>query len=78
MPLYPFVCDECHTEFEQLVVRSVTNVIAECPSCGSEKTTKRFGVPAKIPVSSGVSEGNGMCGVGPPCGAVGCRRISPT
>jgi putative FmdB family regulatory protein len=51
MPLYPFACEACGAEFEELVTRISAEVVAECPSCGS---------------------------VGPPCGATGCRRISPT
>ena len=77
MPLYPFVCQECEAEFEQLVPRASTAVVAECPRCDSANTAKKFGVPAKVPVRSGVSANSDSCGVGPPCGAVGCRRVSP-
>lgn len=78
MPLYPFTCEACGAEFEELVVRMTTGVVAECPSCGSDKTSRRLAVPAKTPVSADFPATLGPCGVGPPCGAVGCRRISPT
>lgn len=77
MPLYPFVCESCEVEFEKLMRPTSTGVSVECPECGSAKTTKRFSVPAKATVSSDFPDTAGGCGVGPPCGAAGCRRISP-
>ncbi len=78
MPLYPFVCDKCEVEFEHLVARATAAVVAVCPECGSTKTTRRFAVPAKATVRPDLPVAPGACGVGLPCGAVGCRRISPT
>ena len=78
MPLYPFACGACGSEFEELVTRMTTPVVAVCPSCGSDKTSRRFAVPAKATVSRDLPTTTGPCGVGPPCGAAGCRRISPT
>jgi putative FmdB family regulatory protein len=77
MPLYPFVCEQCEAEFEQLVARATTTVVAACPACGSTETTRRFAVPAKATVRPDLPVAPAACGVGPPCGAVGCRRISP-
>jgi putative FmdB family regulatory protein len=77
MPLYPYVCEMCQVQFERLVSHSVPAVSVECPECGSAKTTKRFSVPAKATVRPDFPTAAGACGVGPPCGAVGCRRISP-
>jgi putative FmdB family regulatory protein len=73
MPLYPFVCGDCHTEFETLVVRHAPTLAAECPACGSPETSRRFAVPAKMPVSSDFPDAPAACGAGP-SGAVGFRR----
>lgn len=78
MPLYPFVCKACETEFEQFSARATTTLVAECPTCGSEKTERKLGIPAKGQVLSGLTVNPGTCGVGPPCGAAGCRRIPPS
>ena len=42
MPLFEFICSECSQPFEELV-RS-TSAIDElnCPSCGSQKITKKL------------------------------------
>ena len=77
MPLYPFVCDMCSVEFEQPVARATATVVAACPECGSSQTTRRFAVPAKATIRPDLAVAPAACGVGPPCGAVGCRRISP-
>ncbi len=78
MPLYPFVCRQCDAEFEHLAVRATASVVADCPACGSGDTARRFAVPAKAAVRPDLPTVPGACGVGPPCGAVGCRRISPS
>jgi putative FmdB family regulatory protein len=75
MPLYPYLCRDCETEFEKLTPRANGPATAtECPACGGMNTERRFGVPAKSPVRPTVTAFADSCGVGPPCGAVGCRR----
>ena len=43
MPLYEFSCAKCGTEFEELVMSSKPEAIAEvaCPTCGSHKVKKK-------------------------------------
>ena len=43
MPLYEFSCAKCSTEFEELVMSSKPEAIAEvaCPSCGSHRVKKK-------------------------------------
>jgi putative FmdB family regulatory protein len=43
MPLYEFSCAKCGTEFEELVLSSKPEAIAEvaCPECGSHKVKKK-------------------------------------
>ena len=40
MPLYEYQCKKCERKFETLVSSSKTNDAVECPSCGSDETTK--------------------------------------
>lgn len=74
MPLYPFVCRACEKGFEKIISRPTSDPTASCPECGSSDTERRLGVPAKGSVVQELPAG-GACGVGPPCGAVGCRRV---
>jgi putative FmdB family regulatory protein len=43
MPLYEFHCAKCDVEFEELVMSSKPEVLAEvvCPECGSHKVSKK-------------------------------------
>jgi putative FmdB family regulatory protein len=75
MPLYPFHCRECDHEFDALIPRATDDPQAECPACGGAKTDRGFGVPARSPAAVTPPVGSG-CGVGPPCGRTGCRRVS--
>jgi putative FmdB family regulatory protein len=70
MPLYPFRCSDCGTEFEALVAKVTADPNAECPSCGGLHVARGLGVPARP-----VSELRTNCrGDGPPCGAQWCGR----
>jgi len=40
MPIYEYQCKKCERKFETLVSSSKTNDSIECPSCGSDETTK--------------------------------------
>ena len=37
MPIYEYICDECKTEYEKLVLAKSEKV--SCPKCGSAKKT---------------------------------------
>jgi putative FmdB family regulatory protein len=42
MPLYEFDCEECHQPFDKFV-RSINAVNeASCPTCGSDRVTKKI------------------------------------
>ena len=43
MPLYEFHCVKCSVEFEELVLSSKPEALAEvtCPECGSHKVSKK-------------------------------------
>ena len=40
MPIYEYICDECMTEYEKLVLAKGERVI--CPKCGSGRKTLRL------------------------------------
>ena len=78
MPLYEYVCNDCHLEFEFLVHGDAQ---AHCQKCGSEKLTKLLSVAAAHSSHSGQTDmppccqggemPGGMCGMGG-CGMPGC------
>jgi putative FmdB family regulatory protein len=78
MPLYPFSCSDCGTEFEELVTRPTTDPKTECPSCGGKNVARRFGVPAAVSTSGTELPQTNCRGDGPPCGAPWCGRNRPS
>ena len=42
MPIFEYHCNDCGTEFEVLERSNNTDKPAECPSCGTHDTKKRF------------------------------------
>ena len=55
MPIYEFVCEKCHLEFEELFSSSSDNGSVACPGCGSENTRKVFSAFATSDTGSGDS-----------------------
>ena len=70
MPLYEYVCQDCHNEFETLVFGNET---PECPGCHSVKLERQVSVPARPRSESGPLPMHGCRSAGPPCGPV-CSR----
>jgi len=74
MPIYEYVCDECDTRFERIVMNKQQEIA--CPKCTSKKATIQLSVfaasngassgAAKSPVSSS-GGGGGCCGGGCGC-----------
>jgi putative FmdB family regulatory protein len=71
MPIFEYICQQCHHEFETLVFGRDK---ARCPKCQSQKLSPQlsvFAVSAKS--SASVSPGAGSCGsCGDPRGAGAC------
>ena len=71
MPLYEYQCESCGQHVE-LLVRGAQQ--PECSSCGSQKLTRQFSVPAahvsggSLPLRGGDWGGCGK----PGCGPSGC------
>ena len=69
MPIYEFVCDKCHHEFEELVSG---NDVPPCPKCGATQTRKLMSCPCgyrsgdggacEMPPSSSGSKCSGCAG----------------
>ena len=77
MPLYEYVCQECHGGFEALVPRFGDAVA--CPSCSSDRVEKQLSVfaVATSPAPSPGACGAGACATDPgrgpgPCGSGAC------
>ena len=73
MPIYEYVCSDCTSEFELLVLGREKPA---CPTCRSDKLEKLLSVPAapsmgrsELPVCERPTSGG--CGL-PQCGPGGC------
>lgn len=42
MPIYEYVCDDCQTRHERIVMSNGSKV--QCPKCGSRRQTVQFSV----------------------------------
>jgi putative FmdB family regulatory protein len=73
MPIYEYLCDDCDTRFERIVINKQQEI--SCPKCASKKATIQLSVfatangssngsSAKLPSSS---SGGGCCGGGCGC-----------
>jgi putative FmdB family regulatory protein len=75
MPIYEYLCDECDTRFERIVINNQQEIA--CPKCASKKATIQLSVFATPNGSaSGASAksspsfsggGGGCCGGGCGC-----------
>jgi putative FmdB family regulatory protein len=75
MPIYEYVCDECETPFERIVLNRAQEIA--CPKCGGNKNTIQLSVFAaatndngngsSAKPSGGSSAGGGCCGGGCGC-----------
>lgn len=67
MPIFEYVCEECETRHERIVMSSGSAVA--CPKCGSRKQAVQFSVfaaPANGSKSGGSSASSGSsCGCTP-------------
>jgi putative FmdB family regulatory protein len=68
MPIYEYICEDCDTRFERIVLNKQQEIA--CPKCASKKASIQFsvvatstgngnGASAKSPTSS--SGGSGTC-----------------
>lgn len=71
MPIYEYICDECKTQFEKIVINKQQEI--SCPKCASKKATIQLSVFATANGSSNSSPGfSGSGGGGGSCCGGGC------
>ena len=72
MPIYEYVCDECNTQFEKIVINKQQEI--SCPKCASKKATIQLSVFATAGAngSSSSSSGSSGSGGGGSCCGGGC------
>jgi putative FmdB family regulatory protein len=68
MPIYEYICDDCHTRYERIVM-SADQKIA-CPKCAGERHTLQLSVfsagkSANGSASATASPSSGGCGCTP-------------
>jgi len=71
MPIYEYICDDCKARYERVVTSR--NGHAECPKCGSRRSTIQFSTFAahtsngstSASSSSDKSAASGSCGCTP-------------
>ena len=72
MPIYEYLCDDCGTHYEKIVLAKNTKIA--CPKCASERHTLQlsvFSAPAKNGSADASSSATGSA-AGPCCGMGGC------
>ena len=72
MPIYEYLCDDCGTHYEQIVLSKGAKVA--CPKCASQRHTLQlsvFSAPAKNGASESSANESSMAS-GSCCGMGGC------
>lgn len=71
MPIYEYVCDDCQTHFEKIVINKQQEI--SCPKCASKKATIQLSVFATAGnASSSSPSGSSSGGGGGSCCGGGC------
>jgi len=70
MPIYEYVCDECETHFEKIVINKQQEI--SCPNCASKKATIQLSVFATAGNGSQSSSSGGSSSGGGSCCGGGC------
>jgi len=76
MPIYEYVCNDCQTPYEKLVMSSKSPIA--CPKCGSKQHTQQFSKfsTTNSSSSSASSSDSSPSSSGPAChrpGGCGCH-----
>jgi putative FmdB family regulatory protein len=69
MPIYEYVCEDCQTQFEKIVINKQQEIA--CPKCASKKATIQLSVFATAGASGSSSSGSSGSSSGGCCGG-GC------
>jgi len=68
MPIYEYVCQNCQTSFEHLVIAKDSDI--SCPKCGGRQATLQFSVFAAPHSGDSSADAAASCGGG--CSPSGC------
>ncbi len=73
MPIFEYVCGDCHREYEELVRSDDRAARPPCPACGSRRTERKLSVfAARTAAEPRPREAGGPCGrCGDPSGPCG-------
>jgi putative FmdB family regulatory protein len=73
MPIYEYLCQNCQTRFEKLVLRAADGAEVACPACGQQRLTRELSTfaarsgsarePAPACPSAGTCPHAPMCGM---------------
>ncbi|HKT47882.1 MAG TPA: zinc ribbon domain-containing protein [Candidatus Acidoferrales bacterium] len=69
MPIYEYICDECDTRFEKIVINKQQEIA--CPKCASRKATIQLSVFSSV-AANGSSTPSSSSGGGGSCCGGGC------
>ena len=69
MPIYEYICDDCKTQFEKIVINKQQEI--SCPKCASKKATIQLSVFATAGGNGSSTSFSGSGGGGSCCGG-GC------
>jgi putative FmdB family regulatory protein len=78
MPIYEYICDDCGTQYEKIVLSKAQEIA--CPKCASKKNKLQLSVFAASTGSgngssakSGAKSNPRLSGGGSGCGGCGCH-----
>jgi len=69
MPIYEYVCDDCNSQFEKIVINRQQQI--SCPQCSSTKATIQLSVFSSASAGGSSKSPSGSSGGGSCCGG-GC------
>ena len=69
MPIYEYVCNDCQSPYEKLVMTKNSPII--CPKCGSKQHTQQF---SKFSTANGASTSASSGNSSPAASGMTCNR----
>ena len=71
MPIYEYICDNCQSQFEKIVINRQQEI--SCPKCSSKKATIQLSVFSSATAGGAKSPGPASGGGGCCGGGCGCH-----
>jgi putative FmdB family regulatory protein len=70
MPIYEYICDDCKSQFEKIVINRQQPI--SCPKCSSKKATIQLSVFSSATAGSSPKSSSGSSSGGGGCCGGGC------